>query len=80
MRKFIILGGYEPYTIEAEDKVVVIDRKPVPIYETECGECHSIIQYRASEVSLGMFITCPVCGKSVNAFLLSPVRMEDTNG
>ena len=38
----------------------VVERKPVPIYEVECYECHSKIRYKASEVSW-CHITCPVC-------------------
>ena len=58
--------------------MIVVDRKPVPIYEVECGECHSIIRYRAAEVSFGSYITCPVCGKSVWASTIKPVAMEET--
>ncbi len=64
----------------------VIDRKPVPIYEAECSECHSKIQYRKSEASLGS-INCPVCGiprrmpyissmrKPIRARLILPIWM-----
>lgn len=58
--------------------MIVVDKKPVPIYEAECGECHSKIQYRAAEVSLGSYITCPVCGKTVWAQTMHPARMEET--
>lgn len=58
--------------------MIVVDRKPVPIYQVTCGECKSIIQYKASEVSLGCFITCPVCGKSLCATPIRPVRMEES--
>lgn len=54
----------------------VVDRKPVPIYETECVECKSKIQYKASEVSLS-YIICPVCGMSIWANTIKPVKMED---
>ena len=54
----------------------VIERKLVPIYEAECGECHSVLQYRAAEVHFTGYITCPVCGKSVWANTINPVRME----
>lgn len=53
----------------------VVDRKPVPIYEVECYECHSKIEYKASEVSLG-YITCPVCGSSIYGSTTYPVRMD----
>ena len=54
----------------------VVDRKPVPIYEVECHECHSKIQYRAVDVAW-CHITCPVCGVSVWASTIAPVRMEE---
>ena len=56
--------------------MTVVDRKPVPIYEVTCPECKSVIQYRGSEVH-GCHITCPVCGMSVWADRITPVRMED---
>lgn len=55
----------------------VIKRKPVPVYEVTCHECGSRIQYKASEVSL-CHITCPVCGVSLWANTISPVRMEES--
>ena len=55
----------------------VVDRKPVPIYEAECAECHSKIQYRKSEVSFCSHITCPVCGVSVWADTIWPVNYEE---
>lgn len=54
----------------------VVDRKPVPIYEAECYECHSKIEYKASEVSFTGYITCPVCGKSIYGSTTYPVRMD----
>lgn len=54
----------------------VVDRKPVPIYEAECSECHSKIQYRKSEVSIYSRIICPVCGMPVWANTIRPVRYE----
>jgi len=54
----------------------VIERRPVPIYEVTCHECKSRIQYKASEVSL-CHITCPVCGVSLWANTIKPVRMEE---
>lgn len=57
--------------------MIVIERKPVPIYEVTCIECRSRIQYRASEVYY-FHITCPVCGVSLWANTSSPVRMEET--
>ena len=55
----------------------VVDRKPVPIYEAECSECHSKIEYKASEVSYTGYITCPVCGSSVWGSICYPVRMDE---
>ena len=54
----------------------VVDRKPVPIYEAECYECHSKIEYKASEVSFTGYITCPVCGMSIWGDKSNPVRMD----
>lgn len=54
----------------------VIERKPVPIYEVECKECKSKIQYRKSEV-FACRITCPVCSVSVWASTINPVRMDE---
>lgn len=55
----------------------VVDRKPVPIYEVECHECHSKIEYKASEVGFAGYITCPVCGTSIWGSTLCPVRMDE---
>lgn len=57
--------------------MIVVEKKPIPIYEVTCRECKSKIQYKASEVSL-CHITCPVCGMSLWANTISPVRMEET--
>lgn len=57
--------------------MIVVEKKPVPIYEAECPECHSKIQYKAAEVSI-CHITCPVCGVSLWASPICPVRMEET--
>ena len=57
--------------------MIVIEKKPVPIYEVECIECKSKIQYRKSEVSFTSYITCPVCGMSIWAGTIRPVRYED---
>ena len=54
----------------------VIERKPIPIYEVTCHECGSRIQYKACEVSL-CHITCPVCGVSLWANTIKPVRYEE---
>ena len=54
----------------------VVDKKPVPIYEVVCDECHSKIQYKACEVSL-QHITCPVCGVVLWANTIRPVRYDE---
>lgn len=56
----------------------VIERKPIPIYETTCRECKSVIRYKRSEMNLDNFITCPVCGVSSWATYLKPVSLEDS--
>ena len=55
--------------------MTVVEKKPIPIYEVECHECHSKIQYSKAEVGF-CSITCPVCGVSIQANTISPVRME----
>lgn len=56
--------------------MTVIERKPIPIYEVECFECKSKIQYKKSEV-FTCHITCPVCGVSLWADTINPVKMEN---
>lgn len=53
----------------------VVERKPVPIYQVTCFECQSKIEYKASEV-YWCHITCPVCGTTLWAMTINPVRME----
>ena len=53
--------------------MIIVERKPVPIYEETCPECKSRIQYKASEVAL-CHINCPVCGISLWARTISPVK------
>lgn len=60
-----------------EVRMIVVEQKPVPIYETECYECKSKIQYKAAEVFWG-HITCPVCGMSLWANISTPIRFEET--
>ena len=55
--------------------MTVVDKRPVPIYEVECFECHSTIRYKKSEVS-NCFIKCPVCNVSIMVAALSPVFHE----
>lgn len=57
--------------------MVIIERKPVPIYEVTCSECGSKLRYKASEVEYS-HITCPVCHVSLWAMTLCPVAFEDT--
>ena len=56
--------------------MIVTEKKPVPIYEVECCECKSKIQYRKSEV-FTCHITCPVCGISLWADTIQPVKYEE---
>lgn len=55
--------------------MIVVERKPVPLYEVTCSECKSRIRYRASEVSL-CSISCPVCNTTVWADTRDPVAYE----
>lgn len=55
--------------------MTIIERKPIPIYEVECFECKSKIQYKKSEV-FTCHITCPVCGVSLWANTIIPVKFE----
>ena len=57
--------------------MVIVERKPVPIYEVVCPECGSILEYTASEVSI-CHITCPVCNVSVWADTTNPVKLLET--
>ena len=56
--------------------MTVIERKPIPIYEVECFECKSKIQYKKSEV-FTCHIICPVCGVSLWAETIMPVKFEN---
>ena len=56
------------------DRVTVIEKKPVPVYESICPECKSVFWYKAVEVSR-MHISCPVCGVSMLASQV-PVGVE----
>ena len=57
----------------------IVKEMPVPIYETECYECHSVIRYKRSDVHLGS-ITCPVCGMILHACVVFPVNAERREG
>ena len=61
---------------ERGGRMIVKVKKPIPIYETTCFECKSVIQYRKAEVSLH-HITCPICGMSLWADTSCPVKMEE---
>lgn len=52
----------------------IVDKKPVPIYETVCQECKSRYRYKAVEV-MYIHTNCPVCGVSNWASLI-PVAYE----
>lgn len=56
--------------------MIVVEKKPVPIYEVTCCECMSKIQYKKSEVSV-CHIQCPVCGVSLWANTIWPIRYEE---
>ena len=56
--------------------MIVIEKKAIPIYRATCYECHSVMEYKKSEISFG-YITCPVCGASVLAIGLVPYRYEE---
>ena len=51
----------------------VIERNPIPFYRVVCPECKSEIEYTASEVAYA-HINCPVCGVSMWASTVNPVR------
>ena len=50
----------------------VVEKKPVPVYQVDCHECKSKIQYTAAEVHTG-YIHCPVCKVSLWADTIRPV-------
>lgn len=56
--------------------MIVVEKKPVPLYETECYECKSRLRYKAAEVSM-CHIVCPVCGVPLWAATVSPVGFEE---
>ncbi len=57
--------------------MTIVEKKPVPIYESVCPECKSIFRYKAVEVAY-MHVNCPVCGVSMWASTL-PIG-EDGDG
>ena len=56
--------------------MIIVEKKPVPVYEVECYECKSRIRYKKSEV-VNCQIKCPVCGVYMFAYTYSPVDMVD---
>ena len=58
--------------------MTVVEKKPIPIYETECQECHTRYRYKAVEV-MYMHTNCPVCGVS-NWASLMPVDYDNGGG
>ena len=56
--------------------MIVVERKPIPIYEVECPECKSRIEYKKSDVYT-CHITCPVCGVSIWANAIKPINREE---
>lgn len=56
--------------------MIIIEKKPIPIYESTCPECKSKIQYKKSEV-FACYIQCPVCGVSIWTNTIMPVRYEE---
>lgn len=57
-------------------KVVKVGR--VPVYEMECPECHSVLQFTTLDIEYPCIISCPVCGKSCSADLSNRIDEEDT--
>lgn len=57
----------------------IIDRKSIPIYEAICPECKSVLQYKKSELHLGGYLTCPVCGDTVWGSAIKPVKYMDNS-
>lgn len=51
----------------------IVDKKPIPMYESKCGECGTVFMYKKSEVHFTGYIECPVCGIGVWANTLVPV-------
>lgn len=49
--------------------MTIVEKKPVPVYESTCPECKSVFRYKKSEVSWS-HITCPVCGISMWASMV----------
>ena len=46
--------------------IEVVERKGIPVYETECYECKSTLRYTRADMHTLSFIECPVCGVSIH--------------
>ena len=58
--------------------MIIVDKKPVPLYELDCIECKSKIRYKKADVSWTGYLTCPICGVSNWAATVCPVAGEGT--
>ena len=56
--------------------MIVVEANPIPVYEVVCPECKSKIEYMKSEVC-NCHLVCPVCGMSIWAYAINPVRMAE---
>ena len=54
--------------------MTIIEKKPIPYYESKCPECGSVFRYKKSEVSLA-HVDCPVCGISIWASMF-PIKTD----
>lgn len=61
--------------------IEVVERKGVPVYETECYECKSTLRYTWADMHTLSFIYCPVCGVSIHVIPTerSRVALIDSN-
>ena len=57
--------------------MMIVDKKPVPLYELDCIECKSKIRYKKADVSWAGYLTCQVCGVSNWASVICPVTYEE---
>lgn len=56
--------------------MIIVEKKPIPIYEATCNECKSKIQYKKSDMFFYQ-IQCPVCGVWIWVNAIMPVRFEE---
>lgn len=54
--------------------MTIVEKKPVPIYESVCPECKSVFRYKAVEAEY-MHVNCPICGMPMWASTL-PIGMD----